>query len=665
MAVIQTIINGHPVLVDSENTDIPLFYAHSNELSCVAASAAVVANRRPVHTVSTQADLGLISGDYLVDGQTYQAVGKNAVDDGLGNLYVYQSGSNDTVNDPLILDGPGSVGRFVLVQQESLDRVEESVTVSSPTYNSYGTSLIDASSTIVSGVLGSGLYVGQRKYFRMDDATNLGYVRVLKHEAGDPTVFTFNEVDRYASLEWTGRQWVTVVSSATPIVNPTEPPTGFFVATNGSPVGNGSIDQPWDLATAMGHPPAVQPGDTIWLRGGTYADAAMVTQIVGEVGRRIEVRAYPGEKPILDLYNGVSGADEESMGWTMQGSYTDYRDLEFTNSNPHVRFWLDGTRYAGYTGVGRGAVEQEGDFNRVINCTIHDVATVTDNGSNDGSEWYGNIVYNVGWDTPTTQWDPGITSYGSVISSKIFRENIYFNMFGFGIYHYQGSQSVSDTYWEGNVAFQNSYAPGGTPGGSPGYYLRDNALWGAGPSQTMDNTTLYSNYTYSSAFNNDDSIGYRFGNQNNAAITMTGNYFYSGQTYFTNFSSLTSSNNQTMATDGPGSTAGWTVNASPAGFKIDVRPNAHEAGRGHIIVYNWDDLTEVNVDLSPILSNGATYNIYHVYDLNTAVTGGTYAGGSVTIPLADKTPPTILGDISDLGTPITLPKEFSTFLVKT
>ncbi len=46
--------------------------------------------------------------------------------------------------------------------------------------------------------------------------------------------------------------------------------TDYYVAPNGSPSGNGSINNPWDLQTALDQPAAVQPGDTIWLRGGTY-----------------------------------------------------------------------------------------------------------------------------------------------------------------------------------------------------------------------------------------------------------------------------------------------------------------------------------------------------------------------------------------------------------
>src|SRR5262249_46426134 len=44
----------------------------------------------------------------------------------------------------------------------------------------------------------------------------------------------------------------------------------FFVSPQGRTNGTGAANNPWDLQTALYHPAAVSPGDTIWLRGGTY-----------------------------------------------------------------------------------------------------------------------------------------------------------------------------------------------------------------------------------------------------------------------------------------------------------------------------------------------------------------------------------------------------------
>src|SRR5580704_17034433 len=46
-----------------------------------------------------------------------------------------------------------------------------------------------------------------------------------------------------------------------------------YVAPGGTSQGTGSLDRPWDLQTALSQPASVQPGDTIWVRGGTYISA--------------------------------------------------------------------------------------------------------------------------------------------------------------------------------------------------------------------------------------------------------------------------------------------------------------------------------------------------------------------------------------------------------
>lgn len=71
------------------------------------------------------------------------------------------------------------------------------------------------------------------------------------------------------------------------------------MSVDGSSEGDGSINNPWDLQTALNHPASVLPGDTIWLRGGTY-NGRFTSMLTGSVGAPILVRAYPGENVKLD-----------------------------------------------------------------------------------------------------------------------------------------------------------------------------------------------------------------------------------------------------------------------------------------------------------------------------------------------------------------------------
>src|SRR5438093_12446960 len=77
------------------------------------------------------------------------------------------------------------------------------------------------------------------------------------------------------------------------------PAPDFYVSPTGSPSGDGSFTNPWDLATALAGPAAVTPGSTIWLRGGLYTNAAdprgFASTLMGAPDAPIAVRQYPGE----------------------------------------------------------------------------------------------------------------------------------------------------------------------------------------------------------------------------------------------------------------------------------------------------------------------------------------------------------------------------------
>jgi hypothetical protein len=68
----------------------------------------------------------------------------------------------------------------------------------------------------------------------------------------------------------------------------------YYVDPAGSGSGAGTIGSPWSLAILFsnaGFPTnTVQPGDTVWLRGGTYnrADLTWNCQLQGAVGSGID-----------------------------------------------------------------------------------------------------------------------------------------------------------------------------------------------------------------------------------------------------------------------------------------------------------------------------------------------------------------------------------------
>ncbi len=76
-----------------------------------------------------------------------------------------------------------------------------------------------------------------------------------------------------------------------------EGPACFVDAAKGADANDGSLAKPWKtLAHAT---PKLVPGDTLYLRGGTYYER-MKCGVSGTATKPITIRAFPGELPIID-----------------------------------------------------------------------------------------------------------------------------------------------------------------------------------------------------------------------------------------------------------------------------------------------------------------------------------------------------------------------------
>ena len=84
-------------------------------------------------------------------------------------------------------------------------------------------------------------------------------------------------------------------------------PAEWYVGIDGRADGEGSKDLPWDLESALAGRQKVEPGDTVWIRAGTYkhpdrklGSPGYVVRLAGEEGKPIHVRAVPGERVTID-----------------------------------------------------------------------------------------------------------------------------------------------------------------------------------------------------------------------------------------------------------------------------------------------------------------------------------------------------------------------------
>lgn len=436
------------------------------------------------------------------------------------------------------------------------------------------------------------------------------------------------------------------------------PPTagrGYYASTSGSPAGDGSQKRPWDLATALTGAGKVQPGDTIWLRGGTYRGAFRST-VAGKPDQPVVVRQVPGERAIID------GAGSASDTWQVKGEYSVFQDFEVTNSSPQRETRRPDVvvNYAAHT--------------KFINLIVHDggVAFYTDAKYAD-VEIAGCIIYNNGWRDP--EHGNG-HAHGLYIKNYtgplVARDNVVFNQFGYGIHAYTNASTgkLMNITIEGNVSFNNgSHAAQQT--------LSANILLGgdgyAAGGTIRDNMTYFSPVLGAEA---NVVVGWR--TLRNGDVVVERNYFAGGSPVLRfGYWAAARVSDDTLIGIGsrgplvsqrePGASGQiWRNNVElrtpPSRTRVFVRPNPYEAGRAHVVVYNWARLADVHVDVRGILAPGDRYEVRNVQDLfGPAVVSGTVSGDAISIPMRGVRPAAPTG-LASSPAPQTGP-EFDTFLV--
>ena len=463
---------------------------------------------------------------------------------------------------------------------------------------------------------------------------------------------------------------------------------GWFVSPSGSSIGDGSR-RPWDLQTALnGGNGAVQPGDTIWLRAGRYA-GTYTTALAGTAAAPIVVRQYRGERATID------GGTATIETFTVDGQWAIYWGFEVMQSGT-ARF-CDSCLALRPTGVYvRGAHDV-----KLINLVVHDVGhgVFTENITHN-IEMYGWIVYDGGSVNTTRSDGHGMYIHNDGIGSKILRDNVVFNQFGFGIHAFVGvgTATLRNIVFDGNALFNN-----GTVSGF------DNPNFQVGGFEIADNDTVTNNMLYfSSGASGSVNARVGFQTQMNGTVSARDNYIVGGGDVLDvgywqtpNVANNTLVGTSTIVNVHDTSTVGWqwggnqywrdptltewtfrstnytfanwktasglgasdlATAGQPAVPQVFVRPNLYEHGRAHVVIYNWSGQTSVPVNLSNVLQVGAHYEVRNVQDVfGTPVVSGTYTGGSVGFPMTGVTPPTPIG--GSPRAPIKTAPNFDVFLV--
>lgn len=186
----------------------------------------------------------------------------------------------------------------------------------------------------------------------------------------------------------------------------------YFVSATGSDSNTGlTVDAPFGTITKAIS--ATQPGDTIYVRGGTYAYSSTISiSKSGTASAKYSLLAFPGERAVLDF----SGTDFGKKGISLTGSYWHIKGFDVKLAGDNGMYISGGNNvieFCSFSENKDSGMQLSGGAhdNQIINCDSYYNADPTDYGDADGfackmdvgtnNSFYGcRSWYNVddGWD---------------------------------------------------------------------------------------------------------------------------------------------------------------------------------------------------------------------------------------------------------------------------
>jgi len=405
----------------------------------------------------------------------------------------------------------------------------------------------------------------------------------------------------------------------------------------------------------LAQPAAVRPGDTIWLRGGTYR-GTFASSLTGTAGAPVKVRQYPGERATLD-----GGPANVASVLSVAGAYTWYWGFEVMSSSSSSRVLSQsGSTPIGLNRPNEGiGLDQSSPHPglKFINLIVHDL------GQGFGlwqqaidAEVYGCLIYYNGWTAPDRGHGHGVYVQ-NLTGTKRIADNIIFSNFSHGIQAYGSDVAyLNNISIDGNTIFAN---------GMPSDYQRNVLVGGGSVAQSprFTDNALY----YPGTAGQNLNVGYEPYGVGAASPLITGNYVVNGDNAFSPLNTnvtmtgntFDSSVSQTIRTQYPLNNYSTSPPATPQVF---VRANQYEAGRGDVTVFNWGNAATLSVSLSGVLSIGSSYEIRNAQNFFAApVRSGVYGGGSVSLPMTGLSPAAPYG----YSAPPATGPQFNAFVVMT
>lgn len=368
----------------------------------------------------------------------------------------------------------------------------------------------------------------------------------------------------------------------------------------------GTADNPLTLERAFSGFTPIKSGHVLLLRDKRPHSGVYVSPLAG-----VTVRPLDG-RPRID------------GGITVKGQDVIFRDLEITYGGWTKRQTL----LSGSSPADMPLVMKLDIFAprvKFINCIIHDLSGVGLWTNAVSAEFYGNIIYNIGWLGPDRGHGHGLYCQNIAGTRMTIRHNIIHDCFGWGIHAYSSSGIyLQDMDILGNICFS-----AGSLAGSP----RPNILVGADKVQA-NSINVVGNCTYNGA------VGVSFYGGGAANVTLENNILPDGVGGA--YQATSEGNNVTKMDD-----------------RVVVYKNDYDANRLHVAIYNAAEAKSVNVDVSKHFEDGVVLSVRNAQDYYNDVQTLIVKGGAVSVSMTG----TVAAPVAWSSAPSTFPR-FGAFVME-
>lgn len=393
-----------------------------------------------------------------------------------------------------------------------------------------------------------------------------------------------------------------------------------FVAINGSIANPGTLAAPWPLKEVLDDPTGkyAKPGDTIYLRGGTYrwpdrslTSPGWVVHLIGTPEAPIWIRPYQQERVTLDggMTNKVKAICRHLrvVGLeVMVAEWATHRTTTQAGSHP-----TDLPCGGGFNFTAGHDVKL---INNVVHLNRQGISFWENVDGN--SELYGNVIYDNGWTGAGADHGHGIYTQNSTASDKLIRHNFLFANYGENLQAYGSATALVERYrHEQNIAF---WSPLNSRGGDVIYGGLNNA--------SNNDLRLLGNVDYRAKL----MLGYAgHGGRRDIA---TGNFCWKCDLQIDpSLTAPTVSNNFEWKPGKPAPVGG----VMPTIPFVWLFPNQYDADRANVAIFNFLAAATVKVPVDPWLQDGDAFALQRAEDFyGPPLVEGLYDGsGFINVPM--------------------------------